>query len=103
MMPADWEKQLRPFDAIFFGAVGDPRRMPDHVSLWGSLLQMRRTFDLYCNVRSSLPARQVRSVRLTANAAAEGHSPHPWRAVPAARPEQDRHGHRAREHGGRVH
>lgn len=51
MLPDDWFEQLRPFDAIFFGAVGDPSRVPDHVSLWGSLLQFRRRFDQYVNVR----------------------------------------------------
>jgi tartrate dehydrogenase/decarboxylase/D-malate dehydrogenase len=51
MMPDDWEEQLSPFDAIFFGAVGWPDIVPDHVSLWGSLLQFRRRFDQYVNLR----------------------------------------------------
>ena len=42
MLPDDWFEQLRPFDAIFFGAVGWPDVVPDHVSLWGSLLKFRR-------------------------------------------------------------
>ena len=42
MLPADWFETLRGFDAIFFGAVGWPAVVPDHVSLWGSLLQFRR-------------------------------------------------------------
>ena len=54
MMPADWKDQLGSFDAIFFGAVGWPATVPDHVSLWGSLLKMRREFDQYVNLR---PAR----------------------------------------------
>ena len=51
MMPEDWREVLGGFDAIFFGAVGWPEVVPDHVSLWGSLLQMRRGFDQYVNLR----------------------------------------------------
>ena len=51
MMPDDWFAQLRQFDAIYFGAVGMPDLVPDHVSLWGSLLQFRRRFDQYVNLR----------------------------------------------------
>jgi tartrate dehydrogenase/decarboxylase/D-malate dehydrogenase len=51
MLPDDWFETLRPFDAIFFGAVGWPAVVPDHVSLWGSLLQFRRAFDQYVNLR----------------------------------------------------
>lgn len=51
MLPEDWFEQLRGFDAIFFGAVGWPDVVPDHVSLWGSLLQFRRSFDQYVNLR----------------------------------------------------
>ena len=54
MMPADWFDRLVAHDAIYFGAVGDPARVPDHISLWGSLLQFRRRFDQYVNLR---PAR----------------------------------------------
>ena len=39
MMPDDWKEQLRGVDAIYFGAVGWPAAVPDHVSLWGSLLK----------------------------------------------------------------
>ena len=35
----------------FFGAVGDPAKVPDHISLWGSLLKFRREFDQYVNLR----------------------------------------------------
>lgn len=59
MMPDNWIELLQPFDAIFFGAVGDPNRHPDHVTLWGSLLQMRRHFDQYVNLR---PCRLVKGV-----------------------------------------
>lgn len=51
MLPDDWRDQLGNMDAIFFGAVGMPDRVPDHISLWGSLLQFRRAFDQYVNLR----------------------------------------------------
>ena len=51
MLPPDWFDTLRSFDAIFFGAVGWPEIVPDHVSLWGSLLQFRRGFDQYVSLR----------------------------------------------------
>ena len=51
MMPDDWKAQLSDVDAIFFGAVGWPATVPDHVSLWGSLLKFRREFDQYINLR----------------------------------------------------
>jgi len=51
MMPDDWKEQLSGMDAIFFGAVGWPATVPDHVSLWGSLLKFRREFDQYINLR----------------------------------------------------
>ena len=54
MMPDDWFPRIAGHDAIYFGAVGDPARVPDHISLWGSLIQFRRRFDLYVNLR---PAR----------------------------------------------
>lgn len=51
MLPAGWFDQLNRFDSIFFGAVGWPDVVPDHISLWGSLLQFRRHFDQYVNLR----------------------------------------------------
>ena len=51
MMPDDWKAQLQGQDALFFGAVGWPATVPDHVSLWGSLLKFRREFDQYINLR----------------------------------------------------
>jgi len=51
MMPHDWKAQLLDVDAIYFGAVGWPATVPDHVSLWGSLLKFRREFDQYINLR----------------------------------------------------
>lgn len=50
MMPADGLDQLRPFHAIFLGAVGHPD-VPDHVSLWGLLIPIRRAFRQYVNLR----------------------------------------------------
>lgn len=51
MMPEDWFETLQSFDAIYYGAVGWPDIVPDHISLWGSLLQFRRKFDQYVNLR----------------------------------------------------
>jgi len=51
MMPDDWKSQLQDQDAIYFGAVGWPASVPDHISLWGSLLKFRREFDQYINLR----------------------------------------------------
>src|SRR5271154_1660976 len=53
MMPADALDQLRPLDAILLGAVGDPK-LPDHVTLNGLLLPIRRTFDQFANVRPAV-------------------------------------------------
>jgi tartrate dehydrogenase/decarboxylase / D-malate dehydrogenase len=51
MLPDGWFDQLNQFDSIFFGAVGWPDVVPDHISLWGSLLQFRRHFDQYVSLR----------------------------------------------------
>ena len=51
MMPDDWKERLAGMDAIYFGAVGWPATVPDHVSLWGSILKFRREFDQYVNLR----------------------------------------------------
>ena len=51
MMPDNWKDQIGGHDAIYFGAVGWPDTVPDHVSLWGSLLKFRREFDQYVNLR----------------------------------------------------
>ena len=51
MMPEDWKEKIGRHDAIFFGAVGWPAKIPDHVSLWGSLILFRREFDQYVNLR----------------------------------------------------
>ncbi|MBT9508498.1 tartrate dehydrogenase [Rhodoferax sp.] len=54
MLPDNWKDLIGGHDAIYFGAVGWPEKIPDHVSLWGSLLLFRREFDQYVNLR---PAR----------------------------------------------
>ncbi|MDA7598745.1 tartrate dehydrogenase [Alphaproteobacteria bacterium] len=61
MLPDDWKAKLGDSDAIFFGAVGWPEIVPDHVSLWGSLIQFRRAFDQYVSLR---PARAMPGVPL---------------------------------------
>lgn len=50
MMPEDGLEQLKPFDAIYFGAVGAPD-VPDHITLWGLRLPICQGFDQYANVR----------------------------------------------------
>jgi tartrate dehydrogenase/decarboxylase/D-malate dehydrogenase len=59
MMPTNGLDQLRPFDAIYLGAVGYPG-VPDHVSLWGLLLPIRRGFEQYVNLR---PVRLLRGIQ----------------------------------------
>ena len=59
MMPEDWKEQIGNKDAIFFGAVGWPEKIPDHISLWGSLILFRREFDQYVNLR---PVRLLQGV-----------------------------------------
>ena len=82
MMPTDWAEQIGGHDAIFFGAVGWPEVVPDHISLWGSILEIRRAFDQYVNLR---PVRLMPGV--------------PARLAGGGR---DRLPRRAREHRGRV-
>ena len=60
MMPDNWKELIGGHDAIYFGAVGWPQKIPDHVSLWGSLLKFRRDFDQFVNLR---PARLMPGVR----------------------------------------
>jgi len=59
MMPEDGLDRLRPFEAIFLGAVGFPG-VPDHVSLWGLLIPIRRGFHQYVNLR---PVRLLKGAR----------------------------------------
>ncbi len=58
MMPGDGVEQLKAFDAIYLGAVGFPG-VPDHVSLWGLLIPIRRQLDQYANIR---PVRLLRGI-----------------------------------------
>ena len=51
MMPADWADKIQGHDAIYFGAVGDPAKVPDHIAVWGLLIKIRRDFDQYVNLR----------------------------------------------------
>lgn len=60
MMPENWKEKIGSHDAIFFGAVGWPEKVPDHISLWGSLILFRREFDQYVNLR---PVRLMPGVR----------------------------------------
>ncbi len=59
MMPEDGIEQLREFDAIYLGAAGFPT-VPDHISLWGLLIPIRREFDQHINLR---PVRLFDGVR----------------------------------------
>ncbi|HEX4807581.1 MAG TPA: tartrate dehydrogenase [Bryobacteraceae bacterium] len=59
MMPEGGLDTLRPFQAIYFGAVGDPA-IPDHITLWGLRLRICQGFDQYANVR---PTRILPGVR----------------------------------------
>jgi tartrate dehydrogenase/decarboxylase / D-malate dehydrogenase len=58
MMPADALETLRAHDAVLMGAVGDPS-VPDHVSLWGLILEIRQRLDLWANIR---PARLLEGI-----------------------------------------
>jgi tartrate dehydrogenase/decarboxylase / D-malate dehydrogenase len=60
MMPEDGLEQIRGHDAIFLGAVGFPALVPDHISLWGLLIAIRRGFDQYANIR---PVRLMPGIR----------------------------------------
>ena len=60
MMPERWKDQIGGHDALFFGAVGWPATVPDHVSLWGMLIKFRREFDQYVNLR---PCRLMPGIR----------------------------------------
>jgi len=59
MMPEDGLAQLSESDAVFLGAVGDPALVPDHISLWGLLVKIRRGFEQAINVR---PAKLMQGV-----------------------------------------
>lgn len=60
MMPEDGLEQLKPYDAIFLGAVGNPNLVPDHISLWGLLIKIRREFEQVINIR---PAKVLQGIQ----------------------------------------
>ncbi|MFJ5768939.1 tartrate dehydrogenase [Psychrobacillus sp. NPDC093180] len=60
MMPDDGLDILKNFDAIFLGAIGNPDLVPDHVSLWGLLIKIRREFEQQINIR---PAKYFKGLR----------------------------------------
>ncbi|WP_077596016.1 tartrate dehydrogenase [Oceanobacillus kimchii] len=60
MMPEDGIKTLSNFDGIFLGAVGNPKLVPDHISLWGLLVKIRREFEQVINIR---PAKLMKGVK----------------------------------------
>jgi tartrate dehydrogenase/decarboxylase/D-malate dehydrogenase len=60
MMPDDGLEQIRRHEAIFLGAVGLPALVPDHISLWGLLIKLRRSFEQYANIR---PVRLMPGIR----------------------------------------
>lgn len=60
MMPEDGIETLKNFEAIFLGAVGDPSLVPDHVSLWGLLIKLRREMQQSINIR---PARLFKGLK----------------------------------------
>src|SRR6478752_4542480 len=68
MMPEDGLDQLRPFDSVFLGAVGYPG-VPDHVSQWGLLIPLRRSFQQYINLR---PVRLMEGVESPLKGRARG-------------------------------
>ncbi len=80
MMPEDWQDKIGKHDAIFFGAVGWPEKIPDHISLWGSLIQFRRAFDQYVNLRPvrlmpGVPARWPTASRATSTSGSCARTP----------------------------
>lgn len=60
MMPEDGLDRLKDFDSIFLGAVGNINLVPDHISLWGLLIKLRREFEQVINIR---PAKVLKGVQ----------------------------------------
>lgn len=60
MMDDDGLEKLKNYDAVFLGAVGNPNLVPDHVSLWGLLIAIRREFQQVINIR---PAKQLKGIQ----------------------------------------
>ncbi|SNZ02844.1 tartrate dehydrogenase/decarboxylase / D-malate dehydrogenase [Terribacillus aidingensis] len=59
MMPDDALDRLQDADAVFLGAVGNQKLVPDHISLWGMLIKIRREFEQVINVR---PAKLLKGI-----------------------------------------
>ncbi|OLP05419.1 D-malate dehydrogenase [decarboxylating], N-terminal domain [Rhodoferax antarcticus ANT.BR] len=74
MLPDNWKELIGAHDAIYFGAIGWPEKSPHHVSLWGSLLQFRREFHQYVNLRPArlMPGITCPVVRLDGSARQPG-------------------------------
>jgi tartrate dehydrogenase/decarboxylase/D-malate dehydrogenase len=60
MMPDDGLQILQGFEAIFLGAIGNPQLVPDHISLWGLLIKIRREFEQVINIR---PAKCIKGIQ----------------------------------------
>ena len=60
MMPKDGLERLKDFDSIFLGSVGNLQLVPDHISLWGLLIKIRREFEQVINIR---PAKLLKGVK----------------------------------------
>jgi tartrate dehydrogenase/decarboxylase/D-malate dehydrogenase len=60
MMPEDGLQILQGYEAIFLGAIGNPKLVPDHVSLWGLLIKIRRSFEQVINIR---PAKCIKGIK----------------------------------------
>lgn len=67
MMPDDGLQTLQGFDGIFLGAIGNPEIVPDHVSLWGLLIKIRREFEQSINIRPAKIFRGLRSPLVNPN------------------------------------
>jgi tartrate dehydrogenase/decarboxylase / D-malate dehydrogenase len=67
MMPEDGINTLKNFNAIFLGAVGNPQLVPDHISLWGLLIKIRREFEQSINIRPAKFFKGLRSPLINPN------------------------------------
>lgn len=61
MMAPDGMERLRESDAVFLGAVGNPNLVPDHVTLWGLLIKIRREFEQSLNIRHAKSIKGIKS------------------------------------------
>ncbi|NEU30907.1 tartrate dehydrogenase [bacterium LRH843] len=60
MMPDDGQDQLKNFEAIFLGAIGNPKIVPDHIALWGTIIKLRRDFEQVINLR---PIKKLKGIK----------------------------------------